>query len=98
MTLPPEPFDEQPQEQWKPSEADSAPDSDPAPQSSQSYAETPVEQPIIERNVEDMTVAELLGQFFRSPAPTLEAFFKIVSAPPDRPVAAVARVASSRAG
>ena len=100
MTLPPEPFDEQPQPHWEPSEADSAPEY-PAPDSSpvsQPYEEIPAEQSIIERNVEDMTVAELLGQFFRSPAPTIEAFMKVVTAPPDRPVAAVARVATPASG
>lgn len=100
MTLPPEAFDDQPQQYSDASDSESISEYIAPEEEIASQTDEPIRVPetVIERNVEDMTVAELVGQFFRAPAPTLEAFFKVVSAPPDRPLSAVARVASVPSG
>jgi hypothetical protein len=56
--------------------------------------DVPLEQPSVTvRNVEDLTLAEILGQFWRAPAQTWDALLKVLVAPIDKPVTADLRLA-----
>lgn len=87
MTIPPESFDDQP-------DFDSVPPDEivenysPVPAESESQTEvSPLQEAVSDvPSAEDMTLAELIGQFFRAPGATWDAFRQIVQAS-DRPAA-----------
>jgi len=96
MSIPPEAFEAEPLPNqplsevgdWQPGDSSETPDAEPVEGEAQAIA----------RDVEAMTVAELLGQFFRAPSATFGALWKVLTAPPDVPVSGLALFSSSRVG
>jgi hypothetical protein len=89
MTIPPESFDEQPLDEMDNAETGDIPDLSAAyePALPETTYDLVEQSAIIERNVEDLTVAELIGQFFRQPGATIGAFLNVVTAPAAQPAA-----------
>lgn len=95
MTIPPEIFDDESLPDLPVSEMG---DRLPSDLSDSTEAIQAKEQPAVVHNVEDITVAELIGQWFHSPAETFAALLKVLTAPPDIPVVAWTRAVPSTAG
>jgi hypothetical protein len=88
MTMPPEAFDDQSEIDLPPRETQDVLahefSEQPAVQVDESMVEPP--QPSPGHSVEEMTIAELIGQFFRAPGHTVAALLKVLNAPPDMAV------------
>ena len=93
MTIPPESFDEQPDFEALP-EDEIGEDYSPIPDDVlQEQEPAPAEQSVsIGRPVEDLTVAELIGEFFHAPALTWNAFLRIIQPTPHSDSAPLARI------
>jgi hypothetical protein len=83
MTMPPEAFDDQ-SEIVLPAQPQDALEHRAVDDVAAPVIEEGVEpQQVSARSVEEMTIAELIGQFFRAPAETVAALLKVLNAPPD---------------
>jgi hypothetical protein len=80
MTIPPESFDEQSDPQFPQPEEPLDDYSPIAENPTEEPAKAPYTPPIM-RPVDDLTVAELIGEFFRAPGLTLDAFLRVVQTP-----------------
>jgi hypothetical protein len=98
MSIPPETFDDDSFPDVPPSDTGdwlSSPDAE-VIQVVQDQADEPLPSP--QQNVEDITVAELIGQLLRAPGETFAALVKVLTAPPNVPVSALTKGVPARSG